>query len=173
MGLGFLLAFVGPAMLFAQADPGLGGSYLFGNILMATNALSYAIYLVISRPLPQRYPPLVIIAWVFILSLWTIPISTQGESIIPARLGPEALVSLILILLFPTLIAYMLNLWALARLSATTTAVYIFLQPVIAVTAGVTLLKESAGGGTAVAAVCILAGLWVVVWGKGRSGRGR
>ena len=57
----------------------------------------------------------------------------------------------------------LLNTLALARVSASTTAFYIFLQPFIAAVAGWLGLGEDLDFGFAMAASCVLAGLWCVV----------
>ncbi|MEM7518968.1 MAG: DMT family transporter, partial [Planctomycetota bacterium] len=66
--LGVLLALSGTAFWFVfekEADVAAHGK---GNLLMIANALSYSIYLVLSKPLLKRLPPLVVIAWIYVLA---------------------------------------------------------------------------------------------------------
>lgn len=82
-GLGILIAFAGTFMLLQREGLDLGSTHLQGNLLMIVNVLSYSIYLVVSRPLTRRYPPLVVIAWVYILGVWTLPLFATGEVLVP------------------------------------------------------------------------------------------
>ena len=66
---GVLVALGGTVpLLFADGFRSLG-RYGLGNLLMVANWLCYSIYLIISKPLVRRYPPLVVIAWAYVLSL--------------------------------------------------------------------------------------------------------
>ncbi len=161
--IGVLVAAVGASILLARRGPDLGPEYLTGNLLMMTNAFSYSIYLVIAKPLAMRYPPLVLIAWVFALSTWTVPFFAWDASFVPPTADRDAWLSLAYVLVFPTMLAYLLNTVALARVAASTTAFYIFLQPFIAAAAGWLGLGETLDVTFALAASLVLAGLWCVV----------
>lgn len=169
---GIALAASGTVLLLARNRVDLGPEYLAGNLLMITNAFSYSIYLVLAKPLAMRYPSLVLTAWVFGLSLWTVPLFAWDRDWAPAQATSGAWLSLAYVLVFPTVLAYLLNAFALARVSASTTAIFIFLQPVIAAVAGSLGLHERLDGTFAVAAGLILGGLWVVLRFRG-SGAGR
>lgn len=161
--LGVFVAAVGASLLLLRRGPDLGPEYLTGNLLMMANAFSYSVYLIAAKPLAMRYPPLVLIAWVFALSTWTVPLFAHDASFAPPAADLDAWLSLAYILVFPTMLAYLLNTLALARVSASTTAFYIFLQPFIAAVAGWLGLGEDLDFGFAMAASCVLAGLWCVV----------
>lgn len=161
--LGIAVAFSGTAWLLTTRGQTDGPLQVRGIVLMILNAFSYSVFLVISRPLARRYPPLVLIAWVFTLSLWTVPIFAWNADFAPADASTRAWTSLVYILLFPTTLAYLLNLFALSRVTATTTTIYIYLQPLIAGVAGVFVLGEVLGRETLVSAAAILGGLWLAV----------
>ena len=165
--LGLALALTGTLVLLFQKGPDLSSDYLLGNLLIVVNTLSYSIFLVASKPLLRRYPPMVVIAWVFALSLWTIPLfwrgAEGGEPLVPPDASAGAWLSLGYVLLFATLVSYLLNTFALSVVSASTTATYILLQPIIAGIGGVLILGERLLPGTWIAAACILAGVWLVV----------
>ena len=71
------------------------------------------------------------------------------------------------IILAPTVGAYYLNAWALARVSPSTVAVYIYLQPLIAFALAPLILGESWNSRTWIASLLIFAGVAVVIW-RGR-----
>lgn len=161
-GAGILLAFAGVALLFAQRGPEFTHDTLVGNAMMALNAFCYSIFLVISRPLLGRHPPLVVIAWVFVLSTWSVPFFLREAPMVPDGVQGAAWASLGYVLVFPTVLSYLLNTYALSKVSASTTAVFIFLQPIIAATGGVLILGERLLPITLVSAATILAGVWLV-----------
>ncbi|MEZ5988161.1 MAG: DMT family transporter [Planctomycetota bacterium] len=157
-GLGVAVALAGFVLLL---DTGTGGRGL-GNLLMAANALSYSLYLVLSKPMTRRYPPLVLMAWVYALSLWAVPLFAAGVDPWPDP-GPAALWSFVYVLLGPTVLAYFLNLYALARLPASTTAAFVYLQPFIAGLGGLLVLGERPEAGFLRAAGLVLVGLGLVL----------
>jgi drug/metabolite transporter (DMT)-like permease len=164
--LGLAVALGGGALLFLGQSPEFDARYGFGNLLMAINALSYSGYLVLSKPLAMRYPPLVVITWVYVLSLVTLPalgpFTGWGTAMLPPDVSARAWWSLAYVLVFPTTLAYLLNVFALSRLRASTTAVYVYVQPLIAALAGWLALDEAPTRMMLVAAACIFAGIWLV-----------
>ena len=166
--MGVLVALVGASMLHWAEAPELAREHGLGNLLMVLNTLSYAIYLVISRPLLSRYPPLVVIAWVFVLAVPFAPFLARGERLVP-DVGAGAWWAVAFILVFPTSVAYLLNTFALARLRASTTAMYVYVQPLITGIGSRIVLGEKVTRGTAISAVCVFAGIWLVARGRDRA----
>jgi drug/metabolite transporter (DMT)-like permease len=82
---------------------------------------------------------------------------------VPAAAGARSWASLGYILVFPTVVAYLLNAFALARVSASTTAVFVFSQALITGIAAAALLGESVRPRTLVAALLILGGTALVL----------
>jgi drug/metabolite transporter (DMT)-like permease len=169
---GIALALCGALLLVLERAPaqGSGGSAL-GNLLLVSNCLSYAIYLVLARGLLQRFPTLVVIAWVFWCALAAVPFLLWGVAPWPAERDPRALAGLAYTLFFGTFLAYLLNAVALARVPASTVAIFIFLQPLVAGAAGVLVLDERISPAELGAAAALLAGITLVAWeGPGKRG---
>ena len=101
-------------------------------------------------------------AWVFVLALWTLPFLASVNDLRPEPLAPRALLGLLCLILFPTLLGYFLNTFALARVAASTTAVFIYFQPLVAGGSGVLLLGERPGPRALLAAGLLFAGIWLV-----------
>jgi drug/metabolite transporter (DMT)-like permease len=166
---GIALALAGAAWLVlgrgaassAAADDG-GGA---GNAMILANSLSYACYLVLARGLLRRLPTLVVIAWAFVLAVPTLPLVAMGADLVPSDVAPGALVGLAYLIVGATILAYLLNTFALARVGASTTASFIYMQPLIAGASGVLVLGERPGLGALGAAVCLLSGLGLVALG--------
>ncbi|HEV8114420.1 MAG TPA: DMT family transporter [Planctomycetota bacterium] len=159
--LGVVVALAGAAALRWNDDPDLAGAHALGNLLMVMNTLSYSIYLVVSRPLLKRIPPLALIAWVFVLALPFVPFLVRGAPLVPDA-PARAWWALAFIVVFPTSVAYLLNAWALQRLRASTTAMYVYVQPLITGVVSRYWLGEKLTRGTLVAGSCIFAGIWLV-----------
>jgi drug/metabolite transporter (DMT)-like permease len=139
-----------------------GGAPLVGDLLMVANCFLYSGYLVLSRPLLRTLPPLVVIAWAYLLCVpWT-PLLYASTPPDYAALDGLEWASLGYVLVFPTIVAYLLIGYALARVSASTAAVYNYLQPVVAGLGAWWLLAETPSAAAGVAAALLFAGIWLV-----------
>jgi drug/metabolite transporter (DMT)-like permease len=177
---GLALALFGASLLFWAEQPELVAQHALGNLLLALNMICYAVYLVQVRPLTREHPPLVVIAWVFLASLIWLPLlfwrdlSSRASDaklleVFAPELGTTQLwLALGYILLFPTFFAYLLNAFALSRVRASTTAVYVYVQPLITACAAAWILGEELTRTTLFAAACIFPGVWLVsrTWKK-------
>ncbi|HEX6885046.1 MAG TPA: DMT family transporter [Planctomycetota bacterium] len=171
--LGIGVALLGAGLIvFERAGPAAGGGNTLGNVLIVANCTCYAVYLVLARGLLQRFPTLVVIAWVFWASLPAVPLLSLGGPVWPTEPEPRALASFGYTLLFATFGAYLLNAYALARVAASTVAVFIFLQPLVAGAAGVLVLGERLTLPVVVAGVLLLAGITLVAFARGAGSAG-
>ncbi|HMA40524.1 MAG TPA: DMT family transporter [Gemmatimonadales bacterium] len=158
---GVLIALAGLLPLLFEHGLHLG-RYGLGNLLMTGNALCYSAYLVVAKPLAPRYPPLVVIAWAYVLSLPLVPYFAWGEHLLPATGNAGAWWALAYIVAFPTVLAYLFNMFALARVRASTAAVYVYAQPLVAVFASGLVFGEQISGTMLLAAVGLFVGVWLV-----------
>ena len=167
---GIALAAGGVIYLVNPARADLSAQTTAGNLLIVGNSLLYAIYIVISKTLFERYGALNVITWIFLVGLVvTVPVgiySLQQENL--GEIGAGVWVMLVFIILFPTVGAYYLNAWALTKVTPSTVAIYIYLQPLIAFGFAPLLLGEKWNSRTIIAALLIFAGV-AVVTKRGRS----
>jgi drug/metabolite transporter (DMT)-like permease len=158
--LGVVIALAGLLpLLFTDGLHSLG-RYGFGNLLMVANALCYSFYLVLTKPLTRTYPPVVIIAWSYLFSLVALPVFVPGQPLVPT--AGMAWWGIAYIVAFPTIIAYLLNVFALGRLRASTTAVYIYAQPLVTATAAWFVFGERPTPAMLLAAGALFVGIWLV-----------
>ncbi len=163
-GLGIAFALAGAMVLILQRGADLGASeHRFGNLLMVANAASYSIYLVMARPLARHYPALVVMTWVFVFALPTLPLVASGIELAPAAASTNDWISVAYLVFGGTIGAYLLNAFALSRISSSTTAAYIFLQPLITCAADYLWLGHALQSGLLVAAALIFVGLALVL----------
>ena len=159
---GMLLSTAGVAWLFMHRGAEVGGRTRTGDLMLTANAVSYSAYLVLAKPVLRRLPQLVVVAWVFALAALIVPWFTLDVAWAPAAAGTRHWLALGGVLLFPTLLAYLLNTIVLARTRASTTAAYILLQPFVSATLALLWLGERPDAAIWPTAACVVAGLWLV-----------
>ena len=158
--LGIALALGGALTLVGAERFTLAGR---GNVLILLNALSYACFLVLARDLVARYTARAVMAWVFLfgaLGVATVGAPALAQAPLSALQGRTWL-AVGYIILGPTLGAYILNTWALARASSSTVALYVYLQPVMTAALAWPLLGERPALRQVLAAALICGGIYV------------
>ena len=168
--IGIVLAAGGVVYLVNPLRADLSPETTAGNLLIVSNSLLYAIYIVISKSLLERYGALNVITWVFLIGL--VPIVGVGVYSLPQEnlgaISASVWLMLVYIIIFPTVGAYYLNAWALTKVPPSMVAIYIYLQPLIAFGFAPLLLGEQWNSRTIIAALLIFAGV-AVVTKRGRS----
>jgi drug/metabolite transporter (DMT)-like permease len=165
--LGIVLA-VGGALVMVHPGSfsiaGTAGKTTFGNLLILGNCLSYALFLVLQRPILRRLPWRTVIAGSFLCggplvlaaSLPTLASTDLGA--IPAA----SWMGVLYIALFATVFAYAANTWAVRRSSPALVAAYGMLQPVVTAALALAFLGETLGWVEGAGFALIVAGLWQV-----------
>lgn len=165
--VGAAVAFAGAALLMRAERFDLADQKLVGDLFLTGNTASYAIYLVLARPVIARVGALRSMGWVFIFgALEALPF-TAGSVVHTHWLALPgwAVGALVFILLGATILTYLLNAFALGRVDSSVVAVYIYVQPVIAALGSWVVLDAVPTARTVVAACVIAAG---VALGAGR-----
>jgi drug/metabolite transporter (DMT)-like permease len=145
-----------------------------GNLLIVLAMVFYALYLVHSKAMVMRYGPVTVSAYVMLFSAFgTLPLGISGLASVD--LGAVRGVTwawVAYIVVFPTILAYFLNIWALRRVSANLVAAYIYLQPIFtALVAPAVLSGERVTLRAAIAGATIFVGLALVILGEERQRR--
>jgi len=172
--IGVPIAMSGAVWLLAHADSSSapGSAPLLGNALIVLNTLAYAGYLVLSRRLLTRIPPAVLLAWAYGISALAAPFLAYGQVLVPD--APDAAAraagwwGLGLLLVGPTFLAYLLNTFALSRVPASVTAIYIYMQPAVAALAAYFVLGEELTADFGIAAALVFTGIACVTIRKRR-----
>jgi len=162
--LGIMLAAAGVVYLIDPTRANFSGSTRAGDLLIVCNSLAYGAYLAVSKDLTKRYGALTVIKWIFIVAcIFTLPVGTPAViRTVTSNVSAGVWLGIVYIILVPTVGAYYLNAWALARVPPSTVAVYIYLQPLVAFALAPLLLGETWSGRTLIAASFIFAGVAVV-----------
>ncbi len=168
--IGVCLGLLGAAMLISSKTvAGASGiSFAFdfnlGDLFILLNATSFAVYLVIAKPLLKKYSSLLISKWMFTLALpFVLPFGfTDLGATNFEQMPPAIYVGLGYIVIFTTFLAYLLNAWALRSVSSSVVGIYIYLQPVLATFIAVALDKDSLTATKLIWAACIFLGVFLV-----------
>jgi len=171
---GIGLAAAGTIYLIGPDQVSLAPAFAFGNALLVLGVICYALYLTYSREVLQRYRAVTATATVMLFgALGVTPVGLYGLT--RMRWGEVHSGTWLLagyVVLFPTIVAYFLNLWALRRVSSNLVAAYIYVQPVLTVvTAPLVLEDEHLTTRAALAGLAIFAGLALVILGEQRQRR--
>ena len=163
--IGITLGMSGAVYLILQGGGGVftSGTFL-GNFFILINASSYALFLVLVKPLMKKYPPLVIMKWIFTFGLiYVIPVSAGllGEPDY-AHIPFTIWMSLGYIVIFTTVVAYFLNNYSLKNISPTVNSAYIYLQPFLATLVALVAGKDVLTWNEVIAALFIFTGVYFV-----------
>lgn len=135
-----------------------------GNTLFIINATSYSIYLIIVRPLTKKYHTLTLMKWLFIIAvIINFPI-TIGEfnEVEWGTLPFDAIWKMVFVVVGTTFLTYLLNLFALKELPATTIGAFIYLQPLLTIVFAAILGADSLNTVKILAAFLVFVGVYMV-----------
>ena len=131
---GITLGATGAILLTLKASTHMGDSRL-GDLFLFLNALSYAIYLVLAKPLMKKYSPIQVITWVFTFGLFFVllfpPTLSELNQINFQRIPTEIWWKISYVVVGVTFLTYLLTIFGLKYLSATISSAYIYTQPVM------------------------------------------
>ena len=132
---GVTLGAIGAIVLITNGGQvSMNNEHFRGNIMVFINASSYAVYLVLVKPLMQKYKPITVISWVFLFGiLFVIPFGwLDFQAIQWATMPSSILWRVAFVVIGTTFLAYLLNIYGLKTLNPSTVSTYIYLQPVLA-----------------------------------------
>ena len=171
--LGILCAAAGALYLIGLDRLRLDPATAFGNALIVCNTSLYAFYLVLSKRLLERYHPVTVVTYVFLFgALLIAPFGVAAlRDVHFATQPPAVLIGLVYIVVFPSILAYYLSVWALRRTASSLVAMYVYLQPLLTAVGAPLILRERVTARAGLAAALIFAGLAFATWGEQRGGR--
>jgi drug/metabolite transporter (DMT)-like permease len=159
------IALAAAGALLVVGVEGVEGSLrtLAGTLMLLGNSLSYALYLVLSKPMMARISARRALARMFAwATLLLVPVALVPLLREPwAAIPPRAWLGLGFVIALPTVGAYLLNAWALARADSSTVAAYTYVQPVLTALLAALFLGETIGIAAVAAAVMIFTGVWL------------
>jgi drug/metabolite transporter (DMT)-like permease len=139
-----------------------------GNFLVFVNAVSYGFYLIIVKKLMDKYSAFSFVKWIYLFGFIMIIPFGWGE--FQAIEWPEMpmgiLIKIGFVVIFSTILTYLLNLLSMKELKPTTVAVFIYLQPFFATIFAIGLGKDELSWVKAGSALLIFIGVYLVTHKK-------
>lgn len=156
-------------LVTGRSGNGMAGSWI-GDVLVICAQISFTAYLVLFKHLIGRYSPVTLMKWMFTYASVVLVPFTYNEwieisnTIVPA----EILWGIVFFIIGPTFLSYLLLPVGQKNLRPTVTAMYNYVQPIVA-----TLISVYAGLGsftvsTALAIILVFTGVFLVTVSKGR-----
>ncbi|MCM1067575.1 MAG: DMT family transporter [Muribaculaceae bacterium] len=169
--VGVLLGATGALILVTSGHGGAGSGSAAGDILVICAQLSFTCYLVLFKSLISRYSAVTLMKWMFsYASICVIPFTySEWAPEVWAAMEPGVLAGVIFFVLGPTFFSYLLLPVGQSNLRPTVTAMYNYVQPVVA-----TAVAIAAGLGvftfaTAISVVLVFTGVFLVTRSKSRA----
>lgn len=132
---GLVLGFIGALLLVSNKGVfSFSKQHFWGNLLLFINALSFAFYMHITRPLMKQYEGFFVLKWTFLFgALLYAPFGIWGFLKTTWNTIPfSAYMALLYIVIFTTIITYFLMNYGLKYLSSTTVGMFLYIQPLVA-----------------------------------------
>lgn len=132
--IGILLGAIGAAYLIISSGASAKNSSILGDVLCLVNAVSYAFYLVLAKPLMAKYKPITVLTWIFFFGfIYVLPFGwNQFMEVEWSALKGLKLFSILYVVIFTTFLVYLLNIFALRIVRPTVVGIFTYLQPVFA-----------------------------------------
>jgi drug/metabolite transporter (DMT)-like permease len=133
---GILLGATG-AILLTISSSSSNAKMALGDVFLLINAFSYAIYLVIAKPLMQKYRPITVITYTFLFGLLIVLLfpptlrdvfQTDFSLVTGVVLG-----KVLYVIVAVTFLAYLLTMYSLSKLSPAVSSAYIYIQPTMVI----------------------------------------
>ena len=153
-----LLILYGAKSVDVQSSP-------LGDLCILINAFSYAVYLVIVKPIMKEYHPVTIMKWIFLLgSVMVLPFGYEEFTQVEwSRFDNNMWMAAAFVVIGSTFFAYLFNTLGLITLSAGVVSIYIYLQPLLAAGFAILCGKDSLHWIHLTAAIFIFSGVYLCI----------
>ena len=163
--IGLFLGIGGATILILLKDNTHSGTDIVtGDILILLNAISYAFYMVLVRPLMQVYSPVHVIRWVFTFgAIMITPFAwPQFASTDWTAFQTNQWMALAFVCIGATFFSYLFNIYGISVIGASATGSYIYTQPVFAAITSIIFLGENIDSYKIISALLIFSGVYLV-----------
>jgi len=164
---GILFGFVGALILVLYtAKTGLNAPNIpLGNILFIVNSFAYGLYLVLVKPLIEKYNVINLLKWLFLLAIiMNFPVTIEEFSSVDWTNLPikEAIIPMVFVVVGTTFCTYLFNAYALRTLSPSTVSSFIYLQPIVGIIYAVSTKSDSLSLVSVIGMILIFIGIYLV-----------
>jgi drug/metabolite transporter (DMT)-like permease len=161
---GLVLGIAGAAILIsARQSTNVATDIIWGDIFIILNAIVYAGYFILVKPLMQQYNPVHVIRWVFTIGFFMVLPLGFGEvkQINFTSFSAIEWACISLVVITGTFFAYLFNIFGIKTLGASITGAYIYTQPVFAAIIAAIFLHDEMDLYKIIAALLIFSGVFL------------
>ena len=161
IAIGMLGALV--LVLFGASTQENAPNIPLGNVLYFVNGATYAIYLILVKPITNKYSTVTLMKWLFLTGVFlNLPFTiSEFTDVNWLDLPTRVIWIMLFVVVGTTFSTYFLNLYALKTLKASTVGAFIYLQPLIAVIFAVLVGADRITPVRALAGLLIFAGVYL------------
>ncbi len=162
---GLTLAIAGAIMILRyRGNFEVGSDTIAGDLMTLINSASWAIFVVMVKPIMMKYNTATAMRWLFLFgSIYILPIGlpetlhTNWEAF-----TGHAVFALLFVVIATTFFAYFLNIYGLQALSPNTVSAYIYLQPFLASLFAIIMGEDKLTPTKLLSGILIILGLYMI-----------
>lgn len=163
--IGITLGIAGAMLLILLGKNfNLQGGNTEGDLYIFLNSVSFAIFIILVKPLMLHYHPITVMKWTFFFgALMVLPFGyNEVTAVVWSSLTFNLWLCILFVVVAVTFVAYLMNVFALRHLSPSVVSIYIYFQPVFATLISMALGEASPGWLHLASAVLIFTGVYLV-----------
>lgn len=162
--LGVLVGASGALLLIFTAHSNFSIEHSLGDIIILSNAVLYALYLVWIKPLMKKYSSFTIMKYTFLFGAF--PVLLYGlqpaMQVDFASLPSVVYGAIAFVVVGATFLTYFLKIIGLQYVNPTTVSIYIYIQPLIATIFAISMGNDSFSWYKLIAMVLVFVGVYLV-----------
>tara|TARA_X000000368_G_scaffold67532_1_gene48651 strand:+ start:2294 stop:3184 length:891 start_codon:yes stop_codon:yes gene_type:complete len=164
--IGITLGFIGALILVLHGTENSlrAPNVPLGNFLFLLNSIFFSSFIIMVKPLTQKYSTITIMKWLFLIGFFmNLPVtSIEFSEINWINMPFDAIWRIIFVVLGTTFLTYILNLFALKKLQASTVGAFAYAQPIIAISYAIITGNDYISFGRGLACLTIIVGVYLV-----------
>ena len=165
--IGIISGFIGAVILVLYSSKtGINAPNIpLGNVLFIVNSFAYGLYLVLVKPLIEKYNIITLLKWLFLLAVFlNFPVTfNEFVSVKWADLPiKDAVLPMLFVVVGTTFCTYLFNAYALRTLSPSTVSSFIYLQPIVGIVYAVSTKSDTLSLVSVTGMILIFIGIYLV-----------
>ena len=159
-----LAIFGATTLLLFKGNLEFGSETIVGDLYTLINSASWAIFVVMVKPIMEKYNTVTVMRWIFLFgSIYILPIGLNDFTKTDwSRFNDYAIFATCFVVIATTFFAYLLNIYGLKSLSPSTVSAYIYLQPFLASIFAIIMGKDSLTLTKLFSGILIIFGLYLI-----------
>jgi len=167
---GLAFAVSGAVVMIGFKDLSLDNSHTIGMLVLLGNTLLMSSYYILQKPLLEKYPPITVTGWAYIVASVAMGITSMYYIHEPSTfvISKHVILPLAYAVGIQTIFGYCCVSWANQHAPASLVAIYNCIQPVVAFILARVFFHEVFIWNDGVGMVLVIAGLVLVTWSRAR-----